>query len=207
MTADYAEQTDAQKATLSGTNRALSYRATEAISFVDLGLEWGTYAVSGESNLHEVEVSSDYVNLLVGVTFRLFPGWVQYSLDYGYRLGVDRVKLDRTTSSGKVNRHKIGGFSEEPFTRFGIRFLLGQNLFVGLSAEQQSQLFDKSKDSMYPAARSAKSKLSFWDIALVAEVPEGGCCQRYAVATSTTMIPVEPIFFATLAETSRVKLV
>jgi len=159
MTADYAEQTDAQKATLSGTNRALSYRATEAISFVDLGLEWGTYAVSGASNLHEVEVSSDYVNLLVGVTFRLFPGWVQYSLDYGYRLGVDRVKLDRTTSSGKVNRHKIGGFSEEPFTRFGIRFLLGQNLFVGLGAEQQSQLFDKSKDSMYPAARSAKSTL------------------------------------------------
>jgi hypothetical protein len=157
MTADYAEQTDAQKVSLSGTNRALAYRSTEAISFVDLGLEWGTYAVSGQSSLHEVEVSSDYVNLLVGLTFRLFPGWIQYSLDYGYRLGVDRVKLDRTTSSGKVDRHKIGGFSEQPFTRFGVRFLLGQNLFVGFSTEQQSQLFDKSKDSMYPSANSANS--------------------------------------------------
>ena len=157
MRADYTEQTDSQSAELSGNNRALAYRSREVLSFLDLGLEWGTYAISGKSTLHEVEVSSDYVNLLAGISFHLLPKWIELTLDYGYRLGVDRVKVDRTTASGELDRHKVGGLSEEPFSRVGIRVLLGDNLFVGWIAEQQSQLFDKSKEGLYPRAQSMQS--------------------------------------------------
>jgi len=156
MTADYTEQTDSQSAELSGNNRALAYRSREVVSFLDLGLEWGTYAISGKSTLHEVEVSSDYVNLLAGISFQLFPKWIELTLDYGYRLGVDRVKVDRTTSSGELNRHKVGGLSEEPFSRVGIRVLLGDNLFVGWTVEQQTQLFNKSKVGVHPNAGSMR---------------------------------------------------
>ena len=149
MTADYAEEADSQSAQLSGNNRVLAYRSTKAISFLDLGLEWGTFAIEGKSTSQEAELSSDYVNLILGFSFRLFPSWLEYTLDLGYRLGVDRIKLDRTTTSG-VNRHKIGGLSEEPFGRFGVRVLLGENLFVGLSTEQQQQLFSESKDGLSP---------------------------------------------------------
>lgn len=156
MKADYAEKTDTQTASLSGNNRTLAYRAKKVLSFLDLGLEWGTYAISGQSRLHESELSSDYVNLILGVSFRLSPSWLEYTLDLGYRLGVDRMKIDRTTSNG-VDRNKIGGLSQQPFGRFGIRAFLGENLFVGVSTEQQNSLFDKSEEGLEPTVRSGNT--------------------------------------------------
>ena len=156
MTAEYAEQTDSQTASLSGNNRALAYRTTEVLSFLDLGLEWGTFAISGKSSTHEAELSSDYVNVILGVSFRLSPSWLEYTLDLGYRLGVDRMKIDRTTSSG-VDRNKIGGLSQQPFGRFGIRAFLGENLFVGVGTEQQKSLFDKSEEGLEPTVRSGNT--------------------------------------------------
>jgi len=158
ITADYFEKTDAQWAELNGANRVLTYRATGAPLLPGLGLEWGAFTLSGNSALHTTKLKTDYVNLIAEISFHLFPKWLEYTLDLGCRLGVDRMELDRTTSSGQVNQYKIGYLSKQQFSRFGIRILLGENFFVGLSAEQQGKLFNKSQEGLSPEVTSGRAK-------------------------------------------------
>ena len=156
-TTSYSEETDSQSAELSGSGKAIGYRSLETLGFFDLSLEWGTYAVEGSTALHEVKLSTDYVGLMAGLSFRFVPTWLEYSLDLGYRLSVNRMELDRTTSTGKVNNHKIGLLDQQPFSRLGIQIFLGNALFVGLYQEQQSNLFKKTEQGLTPTLKTATS--------------------------------------------------
>ncbi len=155
----YSEATDSQSIILSGPGSILSYRGLETLGFLDLGLEWGTYSVEGSTKLHEVQLSTDFVSLLTGLNFRFSPKWLEYKLDVGYRLSVDRMELYRTESDGKVNYHKIGQLNQQPFYRLGIRVFLGNALFFGLSREQQSNLFQKGVEDLKPTVQTAASTL------------------------------------------------
>ena len=159
VSADYAETTDSQSATLSGSSSSVAFRSIEALSFLDLGLEWGNYSLKGNSSLHKVTLSTDYVGLIAGISFGFYPRWLEYTLDLGYRLGVDRMKLDRSRSSGQINQHKIGNLNQEPFIRLGIKIFLGQSLFLGLNFEQQGKLFKKEVEGLTPQVSSANSTL------------------------------------------------
>ena len=155
----YSEATDSQSTILSGPGSILSYRGLETLGFLDLGLEWGTYSVEGSTKLHEVQLSTDFVSLLTGLSFRFSPKWLEYTLDVGYRLSVDRMELYRTESDGKVNYHKIGQLNQQPFYRLGIRIFLGNALFFGFSREQQSNLFQKGVEDLKPTVQTAASTL------------------------------------------------
>jgi len=155
----YAEATDSQTTVLGGSGNALGYRSVEALGFLDLGLEWGTYTVDGKTGLHEIELSTDFVNLMTGLSFRLSPSWLDYTLDLGYRVSVNRMELHRTNADGKVDQHKIGQLAQEPFYRLGVRIFLGDTLFFGLSREQQSKLFEKSVEDLKPKVTTAASTL------------------------------------------------
>ena len=155
--ATYEESTDSQSKKLSGPNRMISYRSHGMLSFLDLGVELGTYSLSGKSSLHDVKLSSDYINLIAGLSFRFYPNWFEYTLDLGYRLSVDRLNLDQSDSSGKVTEHKVGSIRQQPFSQIGIRAFISGSLYLGLEYEQQDQLFDKSISGMSPQVKSAES--------------------------------------------------
>ena len=155
----YSEATDSQSVILSGSGSVLGYRALEALGFVDLGLEWGTYNIEGNTRLHEVQLSTDFISLLTGISFRFSPKWLEYKLDVGYRVSVDRMELYRTESDGKVNYHKIGQLNQQPFYRLGLRVFLGNTLFFGLSREQQSNVFQKGVEDLKPKVQTAASTL------------------------------------------------
>ena len=155
--ATYEESTDSQSKKLSGPNRMVSYRSHGMLSFLDLGVELGTYSLSGKSSLHDVKLSSDYINLIAGLSFRFYPNWLEYTLDLGYRLSVDRLNLDQSDSSGKVTEHKVGSIRQQPFSQIGIRAFVGGSLYLGLDYEQQEQLFTKSSAGLNPEVKSAES--------------------------------------------------
>lgn len=155
----YTETTDSQTTVLDGSGNALGYRSLKTLGFLDLGLEWGTYTVDGKTGIHEVELSTDFVNLMTGLSFRLFPNWLDYTLDLGYRVSVNRMELHRTNADGSIKYHKIGQLAQEPFYRLGVRVFLGNTLFFGLSREQQSKLFEKSVEDLKPKVKPAASTL------------------------------------------------
>jgi len=155
--ATYEESTDSQSKKLSGSNRVVSYRSLEILSVLDLGVQWGTYSLSGESALHDVRLSSDYVNLLAGINFRLSPNWLEYRLDLGYRLSVDRMELDQSDSSGKTTKHKIGSLRQQPFSKISILAFTSRSFFLGLNYEQQDRLFDKGAAGLNPQITSAET--------------------------------------------------
>ena len=126
--ATYEESTDSQSKKLSGPNRMISYRLLGILSFLDLGVELGTYSLSGKSRLHDVKLSSDYINLIAGLSFQFYPNWLEYTLDLGYCLSVDRLNLDQSDSSGKVTEHKVGSIRQQPFSQIGIRAFVGGSL-------------------------------------------------------------------------------
>ena len=156
MEAIYEESTDSQSTRLGGSNRVVSYRSLEALSVLDLGIQWGTYSLSGESALHDVQLSSDYVNLIAGVNFRLSPNWLEYRLDLGYRLSVDRIDLDQS-DSGKTTKHKIGSLRQQPFSKISILAFTSRSFFIGLNYEQQDQVFNKGAAGLNPQVTSAET--------------------------------------------------
>ena len=155
--ASYEEQTDAQSKQLSGPNRKLSYRALEFLSLLDVEIELGTLAISGKSTLHDVKLNSDYISLTTGLSFGFYPSWLEYTLDLGYRLSVDRMELKQSDAAGKVTKHKVGSRQQQPFSRIGLRSFVGNSLFIGLHYEQQAQLFDKASAELTPKVGSASS--------------------------------------------------
>ena len=153
----YEEQADAQSKDLSGPNRKLSYRSPKIISWLEVGIELGTFSVSGKSTLHDVKLNSDYINLTTGLSFGFYPSWLEYTLDLGYRLSVDRMELNQSDSTGKVTKHKLGSRQQQSFSRIGLRSFVGNSLFIGLHYEQQDQLFSKEIAELAPKVSSATS--------------------------------------------------
>ena len=155
--ATYTETTDSQSKELSGSEQSLSWRRLNAISFIDLGVDVGNLKLSGDTGTHDVSFSSDYLNLVVGLSFSLYPSWIDYAFDYGYRLSIDRMEIDRTTLSGGIETFKIGALAEESISRFAVRAYYGEALFLGLNVEQKSTLFQKSSEDMNPNLESGSS--------------------------------------------------
>ena len=153
----YEEQVDAQSKDLSGSNQKLSYRSLEILSLLDVGIELGTSSISGKSTLHDVKLNSDYINLITGLSFGFYPSWLEYTLDLGYRLSVERMELNQSDSTGKVTEHKVGSLQQQPFSRIGLRSFFGNSLFIGLHYEQQAQLFNKGIAELAPKVSSATS--------------------------------------------------
>jgi hypothetical protein len=155
--ATYTETTDSQSKELSGTEQSLSWRRLNAVSFVDFGVDVGKLTLSGDTGTHDVDFSSDYLNLIAGISFSLYPSWIDYAIDYGLRLSVDRMTISRDIVSGGVETIKIGALGEESISRFAARAYFSEALFIGMSVEQKSGLFQKSEGDLKPKLESGKS--------------------------------------------------
>jgi len=156
VSGDYAEETDSQYAVISGSGRMLTYRSVETFAFLDLGLQWGTYFLEGKSLLHQVQLSTDYVDLITGISFQLYPQWVKYTLDLGYRLSVDRMKIERQTSAGGTETNEVGALGQQFFSRWGIKLFLGHSLFLGITQERQGLLYDKVYKDLKPQVKDGR---------------------------------------------------
>ena len=156
-TASYTEKTDSQETDLSGSEQSLSWRRLGALSFLDFGFDVGKLKISGDSNLHKVSYSSDYLNIITGISFSLYPQWIDYAFDIGYRLSVDRIKIDRETAAGGIERHQTGALGEASLYKFAIRFYLSDAFILGFNTEQKNTLLGKQVQDISPKVDSGRS--------------------------------------------------
>ena len=103
--AEYTESTDSQSKALEGTEDSLSIRNLDTFSFVDLGLNIGTLKLSDETGNHDVDFQANYANVTAGVSFTLYPSWIEYYFDLGYRVGIGRLEVLRTESDGSKDQY------------------------------------------------------------------------------------------------------
>ena len=155
--ATYTETTDSQSKELSGSEQSLSWRRLNALSFLDLGADVGKLTLSGDTGSHDVDFSSDYLNLIAGLSFSLYPGWIDYAFDLGYRMSVDRMQVDRSVSAGGTETYQIGALGEATISRFSIRFYWSEAFLIGFNIEQKNTLFEKSTQDLSPKLDSGKS--------------------------------------------------
>ena len=106
--ARYSESTDGQNADLKGTEQSLSIRNINSLGKIDLGLDAGTLKLSGNSQAHQADFEGNYINLISGVSFSLYPSWVEFYLDLGYRVGLGKLTVQRTQYKYTFNAQMSG---------------------------------------------------------------------------------------------------
>ena len=102
-TGNYIESVDSQRKLLTGVENSLSYKSLKNFSFVDLGIDLGTLNLSGDSGLHKVDFGSNYINLTAGISLSLYPSWIEYQVDLGYRYGTGKIEIERTKCDGSFD--------------------------------------------------------------------------------------------------------
>ena len=150
--ARYSEDTDGQNADLTGAENSLSIRAINSLGFLDLGLDIGTLQLSGESPAHKADFDSNYTNITSGVSFSLYPSWIEYYLDIGYRMGLGKLKVQGTQYLYTFNAQMSG-----MIFRSGIKFVVANKYLLGINYEGKGRLIKQSSMGMEPRVHSANS--------------------------------------------------
>jgi len=163
-TGKYSESTDSQSKELSGSDTSLSIRNLNTFSFVDLGLDLGVLLkspagleLSGDTGTHDVNFLSNYANLTAGFSFSLYPSWIEYYLDLGYRVGIGKLEVLRTESGGGVKNYTFNSYTNDLIYKYGIKFVILRNLLLGINYETKNTLMDKKSDVLNPKVDSSNS--------------------------------------------------
>ena len=155
--ATYTESTDSQSKELTGTENSLSVRNLESFSFVDLGIDLGSLKLSSDSGSHDVDFEANYLNLTAGVSLSLYPSWVEYYLDLGYRLGVGKLEVIRTQSDGSKTNYTYNDYVDDITLKYGIKFVVFGAYLIGINYENKNGLINKSTQILNPKIDSANS--------------------------------------------------
>ena len=156
-TGNYSETVDSQSKELSGTENSLSFRNLESFSFVDLGLDLGTLKLSGNTGGHEADFQSNYANLTAGFSFNLYPSWIEYYLDLGYRFGIGELKVTRTESDGSKNNYTYNNYVNGAILKTGMKIIILGRFVIGLNHESKNAIFQKNSAVLNPNVDTARS--------------------------------------------------
>ena len=156
-TGNYSESTDSQSKELSGTENSLSFRNLESFSFVDLGLDLGTLKLSGDTGTHDADFQSNYANLTAGFSFNLYPSWIEYYLDLGYRFGIGELKVTRTESNGGKTQYTYNSYTNDSVIKYGVKFVVLGSFLVGMNYENKNGLINKTTQVLNPKIDSSNS--------------------------------------------------
>jgi hypothetical protein len=156
-TGNYSESTDSQSKELSGTENSLSFRNLESLSFVDLGLDLGTQKLSGDTGTHDADFQSNYANLTAGFSFNLYPSWIEYYLDLGYRFGIGELKVTRTDSDGGKTEYTYNSYTNDSVIKYGVKFVVLGGFLVGMNYENKNGLINKTTQVLNPKIDSSNS--------------------------------------------------
>ena len=150
---------------MTGIEQSLSIRNINSTGSIDLGLDVGTLKLDGASKAHQVDFDGDYINLISGVSFSLYPSWIEYYLDIGYRLGLGKLKVQRFQSTytfnaqmnessfNKLDNKRIHGI----IFKAGIKLIASAGYLIGVNYEGKGKLVDQSSLSMRPRVHSSNS--------------------------------------------------
>ena len=173
--ARYSENTDGQNANLIGTEQSLSIRNINSLGKIDLGLDAGTLKLSGDSQSHQAEFEGRYINLISGVSFSLYPSWVEFYLDVGYRFGLGKLTVQRSQYKYTFNA-QMSGQSPAKSTdwngincfnvictmpdygatfKSGVKAITSSGYLIGLNFENKGKLLDQSSLSLNPRVHSS----------------------------------------------------
>ena len=161
--ATYSESTDSQSKELKGPDSFISIRNLNTFSFVDLGLDIGALQspaaleLSGDTGTHDVNFLSNYANLTAGFRFSLYPSWIEYYLDLGYRVGVGRLEVLRTESDGSKDQYTYNAYVNDSIIKYGIKLVVLNRFIIGMNQETKNLLFQKSSTVLNPKIDSANS--------------------------------------------------
>jgi len=161
--ATYSESTDSQSKELKGPDSFISIRNLNTFSFVDLGLDIGALKspaaleLSGDTGTHDVNFLSNYANLTAGVSFSLYPSWIEYYFDLGYRVGIGKLEVLRTESGGGVKNYTFNSYTNDLIYKYGIKFVILRNLLLGINHETKNTLMSKKSDVLNPKLDSANA--------------------------------------------------
>lgn len=162
-TATYSESTDSQSKELKGSDSFISIRNLNTFSFVDLGLDIGALKspaaleLSGDTGTHDINFLSNYANLTAGISFSLYPSWIEYYFDLGYRMGIGKLEVLRTESGGGVKNYTFNSYTNDLIYKYGIKFVILRNLLLGINYETKNTLMSKKSDVLNPKLDSANS--------------------------------------------------
>ena len=163
-TGKYSESTDSQSKELSGSDTSLSIRNLNTFSFVDVGLDLGVLLkspagleLSGDTGTHDVNFLSNYANLTAGFSFSLYPSWIEYYLDLGYRVGIGRLEVLRTESDGSKDQYTYNAYVNDSIIKYGIKLVVLNRFIIGMNQETKNLLFQKSSAVLNPKIDSANS--------------------------------------------------
>ncbi len=161
-TGNYIESVDSQRKLLTGVENSLSYKSLKNFSFVDLGIDLGTLNLSGDSGLHKVDFGSNYINLTAGISLSLYPSWIEYQIDLGYRYGTGKIEIQRTKCDGSVDQHTHNEFVNNIIFKYGVKFLTFDKYLLGIQREIKNTLIEKTTETLNPKIESADSLTFFF---------------------------------------------
>ena len=156
--ARYSESTDGQNADLVGTEQSLSIRNINSLGKIDLGLDAGTLKLSGDSQSHQTDFEGNYINLISGVSFSLYPSWVEFYLDVGYRVGLGKLTVQRSQYKYTFNAQMSGQLPNYgAIFKSGVKAITSSGYLIGLNFENKGKLLDQSSLSLNPRIHSSTS--------------------------------------------------
>ena len=174
--ARYSETIDGQNADLQGTEQSLTIRKTNYVGNVDLGLDAGTLKLTGTSPEHQADFEGNYINLTSGLSFTLYPSWIEYYIDIGYRIGLGKLRIQRSQYKYTFNA-QMSGLEGSDSTKEGIRcpsqicnwlsygvvmksgikFISSAGYLLGVNYENKGKLMDQNSLSLNPRIHSSSS--------------------------------------------------
>ena len=117
----------------------------------------GTLNLSGDSGLHKVDFVSNYINLTAGISFNLYPSWIEYYLDLGYRFGIGALKVTRTESNGGKTEYTYNSYTNDSVIKYGVKFVVLGSFLVGMNYENKNGLINKTTQVLNPKIDSSNS--------------------------------------------------
>ena len=155
--AEYTETTDSQSKALEGTEDSLSIRNLDTFSFVDLGLNLGTLKLSDDTGTHDVDFQANYANVTAGASFTLYPSWIEYYFDLGYRVGIGRLEVLRTESDGSKDQYTYNNYVNGAIFKTGVKLVILGKFIVGAHHEFKNVMFEKRNADLNTTVDAAGS--------------------------------------------------
>jgi len=156
-TGSYSESIDGQSKELLGTENSISFRKIQSLSILDLGIDLGNLNLNGDTESHRVGFQLSYANLTAGVNLNLYPSWIEYFLDIGYRFGFGRLDVQKTGSNDSVNSYTFQTYNYSPLLRYGAKFLIVNSFFLAASVEKKGRLIQKTSVALNPTINNSHS--------------------------------------------------